>query len=199
MSQAVEESEKQLSECRAQIAQFTNDATKNTRQMENDSEMITQLEEDKARMREMIVKVESEKREMLVELKDRENEFNDVQKEVSELQDRLEQRLAEKTQNEKYLNEDITRLGEQMEDQRQQNDKLSREALQYQSTIRDFEMDLRETRSELKKITKDSAEQTIEQTKRYKDLESGYNSKDVEVNKLKWYNLRNFYTQNLDI
>ena len=184
MSQAVEESEKQLSECRAQIAQFTNDATKNTRQMENDSEMITQLEEDKARMREMIVKVESEKREMLVELKDRENEFNDVQKEVSELQDRLEQRLAEKTQNEKYLNEDIKRLSEQMEDQRQQNDKLSREALQYQSTIRDFEMDLRETRSELKKITKDSAEQTIEQTKRYKDLESGYNSKDVEVNKL---------------
>ena len=64
MSQAVEESEKQLSECRAQIAQFTNDATKNTRQMENDSEMITQLEEDKARMREMIVKVESEKRRM---------------------------------------------------------------------------------------------------------------------------------------
>ena len=152
--------------------------------MENDSEMITQLEEDKARMREMIVKVESEKREMLVELKDRENEFNEVQKEVSELQDRLEQRLAEKTQNEKYLNEDIKRLSEQMEDQRQQNDKLSREALQYQSTIRDFEMDLRETRSELKKITKDSAEQTIEQTKRYKDLESGYNSKDVEVNKL---------------
>ena len=82
------------------------------------------------------------------------------------------------------MNEDITRLGEQMEDQRQQNDKLSREALQYQSTIRDFEMDLRETRSELKKITKDSAEQTIEQTKRYKDLESAYTSKDVEVNKL---------------
>ena len=66
---------------------------------------------------------------MLVELKDRENEFNDVQKEVSELQDRLEQRLVEKTQNEKYLNEDIKRLSEQMEDQRQQNDKLSREAL----------------------------------------------------------------------
>ena len=36
----------------------------------------------------------------------------------------------------------------------------------------------------LKKITKDSAEQTIEQTKRYKDLESAYKSKDVEVNKL---------------
>lgn len=40
MSQAVEESEKQLSECRAQIAQFTNDATKkktNGKRFRNDN------------------------------------------------------------------------------------------------------------------------------------------------------------------
>ena len=40
MSQAVKESEKQLSECCAQIAQFTNDAMKKKKgQMENDSEI----------------------------------------------------------------------------------------------------------------------------------------------------------------
>jgi chromosome segregation ATPase len=184
MSQAVEESEKQLSDCRAQIAQFTNDTTKNTKQMESDAELIKQLEEDKTRMRDMIVKVENEKREMLLELKDREKEFNIVQREVSELQDKLEQRIAEKTQNEQYLNEDIKHLTEQVEEQKQFSDKLSREALQYQSSIRDFEIDLREVRSELKKVTKESVEQTINQNERYKVLESSYNNKEEETNKL---------------
>ena len=63
LNQAVQESEKKLSECRAQIAQFSTDNVKNNKQMENDAIAIQRLEEEKNRMREMLVTVEGEKRD----------------------------------------------------------------------------------------------------------------------------------------
>ena len=50
--------------------------------------------------------------------------------------------------------------------------------------MNDLELDLRETKLELKKVKKHSAEQTIDQNKRYDELESVSAGKDAEIDKL---------------
>ena len=152
--------------------------------MENDAIAIQRLEEEKNRMREMLVTVEGEKRDMLAELKDRKKEFNNVQIEVSELQFKLEKRIDEKIENEKHLNDNIEQLRKKIEEQQQRHDDISREALHYKSSVNDLEIDLRETKLELKKVKKHSAEQTIDQNKRYDELESVSAAKDSEIDKL---------------
>ena len=84
----------------------------------------------------------------------------------------------------KHLNDNIEQLRKKIEEQQQRHDDISREALHYKSSVNDLELDLRETKLELKKVKKHSAEQTIDQNKRYDELESVSAGKDSEIDKL---------------
>ena len=177
---ALEEGENVLSGLRGDVATAKNEHNKMSQTISELHTQIKNSDSEKARMHRLVAKMEGEKRDMLVELKEKENEFDSVQQEVGDLQEKLEGRIKEKVLNEERLTKALQAAQTSYDECKQKTQSLETDLENSRRVLRDTKDELQDIKNLMKKVTKEHANNTITFNEKYSSMETLLKAKKVE-------------------